>query len=160
MIKGREYSVTPPFHVLPGDVLERGDGDEIHLKRNGVVVATSVLGPPVALDSGDVSTKRIITSVFEAEEVTMSLSLRVVDVTHEPDGSKTIHFPSGASTNYPPASFDQAVEDVNSEIWQMSFVLARMKAASPDLSSDVSITGKTFEWNPASDLNPMAIGEV
>jgi hypothetical protein len=42
----------------------------------------------------------------------------------------------------------------------MSFILARMKAHSPDLSSDASISGFRFEWNPASDLSPMTLGEV
>jgi hypothetical protein len=159
MIRAKEYSVTPPFHALPGDVIER-DGMVARLKRNGATIATSTLGPATTLDSGDVTTRRVISSIFEAEEIRMSLSLTVADVIHEPDGSKTIQFPGGNGVNYQQTDFDQAVSDVNSIEWQMKFVLARYAAKSPDLSSDTSISGKTFEWNPASDLTPFAIGEI
>jgi hypothetical protein len=159
MIRAKEYSVTPPFHALPGDVIER-DGTVARLKRNGATIATSTLGPATTLDSGDVTTRRVISSIFEAEEIRMSLALEVVDVVHNPDGSKQINFPGGSGITVQPEDFDTAVTAVNSDEWKLSFILARMKAHSPDLSSDASISGFRFEWNPASDLSPMTLGEV
>lgn len=159
MIKVKEYTVDPPFHALPGDKVER-DGTAAYLKRNGATVATSVAGTPVNLESGDVTTKRVISSIFEAEEITMGL-LQILDVTHNPSGTKTVHFPGGNSTEYGIGDLDAAADEAETPEFLFKIMAARWRNRSPTYASDESITNKMIEHLPATEFgNPISIGDI
>lgn len=160
MIKGREYSVTPPLHALLGDSLERGTGNSIHLRRGGAIVATSTLGPAIKVDSGNVTTKRIISSIFEAEEITMSNTMTISDVIHNADGTKEIKFPNGSGLVMSVEDLDALGDTVYEDNWKLAFMVARWKLASSTYATDETISGKTIEVHPDSNLTPVAVGVI
>lgn len=161
MIKTFQRSVTPALHAGPHDILRKSGESTLQLVRGGSVIGTAALGAPVLLENGEVLTARKVTFVFEALEVDLANSLKISDVQHNPDGTKSITFPSGSGvSNLSVEALDAMADLVFQEEWQLAFMVARWRAASPTYATDDSISGKTLEVHPDSDLNPLAIGEV
>lgn len=152
-----EVPVTPPLSVLAGDVLER-DGNTINVIRGGNVVASATLGTPEPIESGEITSPRTVSSLFQVEVVPMAgITDTLVDVSvNQTTGSVTFKFSSGDNIEYQSWADAKAAGEAfdTDQANCQKALLCRLARLEPDGSNLDALNGSscTIDGNAATPV--------
>ena len=149
-----EASVTPPTPALAGDRIEIV-GNEVRIIRGGEIIATANLGPEIPIQSGDVTTTRIIASLFFAKVKLMpGQNVSCTGVTeNNTTGAVTFKFSNGDQDEYAnwAACGDVADEMDAQPDFPKKVLIAKAFRSSPDGANKTNQVGAQVSINALAD---------